>query len=48
MSQTSSVWMVLAAALAAANLPFLNERILGLLPGGMMTLCDQAILALWH
>ena len=34
MSQTSSVWMVLAAALAAANLPFLNERILGLLPHG--------------
>ncbi|MEY5099003.1 MAG: hypothetical protein RJA36_1722 [Pseudomonadota bacterium] len=32
MSQTLSVWMVLAAALAAANLPFVTERFLGLLP----------------
>jgi len=32
MSQTSSVWVVLAAALAAANFPFLNDRFLGLLP----------------
>ncbi len=31
MNQTASVWLVLAAALAAANLPFLNERFLGLL-----------------
>ena len=22
--------------------------VLGLVPGGLMTLCDQAILALWH
>ena len=31
MNQTTSVWLVLAAALAAANLPFLSERLLGLL-----------------
>ncbi len=31
MNQTTSVWLVLAAALAAANLPFLSERFLGLL-----------------
>lgn len=32
MSQSASVWMVLAIALVAANLPFFNERILGLVP----------------
>lgn len=32
MSQSASVWMVLALALLAANLPFLNERLLGLVP----------------
>lgn len=31
MNQTISVWLVLAAALAAANLPFLNERLLAVL-----------------
>jgi len=31
MNQTTSVWLVLAAALAAANLPFLSERFLGML-----------------
>jgi hypothetical protein len=31
MNQTVSVWLVLAAALAAANLPFLNERFLAVL-----------------
>ncbi len=31
MNQTASVWLVLVAALAAANLPFLSERFLGLL-----------------
>lgn len=30
MNQTTSVWLVLAAALVAANLPFLSERFLGL------------------
>lgn len=29
MSQTASVWVVLLVALAAANLPFLNQRLLG-------------------
>jgi hypothetical protein len=31
-SQSVSVWLVLAIALFAANLPFLSERFLGLLP----------------
>ncbi|MDA7417230.1 DUF2818 family protein [Xenophilus arseniciresistens] len=36
MSQAASVWLVLALLTAAANLPFLNERLLGLvaLPQG--------------
>lgn len=32
MSQSASVWLVLGVALLAANLPFLNERLLGLVP----------------
>ena len=32
MSQTASIWLVIACALAAANLPFLNERFLGVVP----------------
>ncbi|MGO4389816.1 DUF2818 family protein [Variovorax sp. M-6] len=32
MSQSASVWMVLGVALLAANLPFLNERLFGLVP----------------
>jgi hypothetical protein len=32
MSQAIPVWIVIAAALAAANLPFLNERLFGLVP----------------
>lgn len=31
-SQSVSVWLVLAIALFAANLPFLTERFLGLVP----------------
>jgi len=31
MSQTASVWVVLLVALAAANLPFLNDRLAGVL-----------------
>lgn len=31
-SQSVSVWLVLAIALLAANLPFLTERFLGLVP----------------
>jgi len=31
-SQSASVWVVLLVALLAANLPFLTERILGLVP----------------
>ena len=32
MSQTASVWVVLVVALVAANLPFVNERLFGLIP----------------
>jgi hypothetical protein len=34
MSQTASIWIVILAAFAAANLPFLNERLLGVVPLG--------------
>jgi hypothetical protein len=34
MSQVSSIWLVLLAALVAANLPFLNERWLAVVPRG--------------
>lgn len=34
MSQSASVWLVLAFALVAANLPFANDRVMGLLPLG--------------
>lgn len=32
MSQSASVWVVLLVALLAANLPFLTERVMGLVP----------------
>lgn len=32
MNQSLSVWLVLAAALVAANLPFINERWLAVVP----------------
>ena len=32
MSQAASVWVVLVVALVAANLPFINERLFGLVP----------------
>ena len=32
MSQQASVWLVILAALGAANLPFLNQRLLGMWP----------------
>lgn len=35
MSQSASVWLVLLLALIAANLPFLNERLLAVIPLGM-------------
>jgi len=31
-SQSASVWVVLLVALLAANLPFLTERVMGLVP----------------
>ena len=40
MSQSASVWVVLLVALAAANLPFVNERLFGVvaLRGGVKLL----------
>lgn len=32
MSQSASVWVVLLVAVLAANLPFVNERLLGVVP----------------
>lgn len=32
MTQTVSIWLVILLALAAANLPFLSQRILGVVP----------------
>ena len=32
MTQTASIWLVLALAFVAANLPFLTDRVLGLVP----------------
>ena len=32
MSNTVSVWLVIVVALLAANLPFLNQRLFGVLP----------------
>ena len=32
MSQTASVWLLIAVAFFAANLPFLNDRLLALFP----------------
>jgi hypothetical protein len=31
-SQTASIWLVLVLALIAANLPFVSQRLLGVLP----------------
>ena len=32
MTQTAAVWLVIVAALCAANLPFLNQRLLAVVP----------------
>ena len=32
MTQTASIWLVLVLAFCAANLPFLSQRLFGLLP----------------
>lgn len=32
MSQSAAVWLVVLAALAAANLPFVNQRLLAVVP----------------
>jgi len=42
-SQAASVWLVLLVALIAANLPFINERLLSVvpLPGGRKSLATR-------
>jgi hypothetical protein len=32
MSQTASIWLVILAAVVAANLPFINQRLLAVIP----------------
>jgi hypothetical protein len=32
MSQTASIWLVIVLAFAAANLPFVSQRLLGVVP----------------
>ncbi len=32
MSQTASIWLVILLAFAAANLPFMNQRLLAVIP----------------
>lgn len=32
MSNTASIWLVIVVAFCAANLPFLNQRLLGIVP----------------
>ena len=32
MSQTASIWIVIAVAVLAANLPFMNERLFAVVP----------------
>lgn len=43
MSQSASVWLVLLLALAAANLPFINERLLAVIPLGARSRKSLAI-----
>lgn len=43
MSQSASVWLVLLLALVAANLPFLNERWLAVVPVGASSRKSLAI-----
>lgn len=45
LSSSASVWLVLTVAALAANLPFLNERLLALLPvvGGHKSLAWRAL-----
>jgi len=37
MDVTTSTWLVIALALAAANLPFMNEKLFGVIPLGSAT-----------
>lgn len=45
LSQGASIWLVLAVTLLAANLPFLNERLLGVvgLSGGVKSLAWRVL-----
>ncbi|MFT4193880.1 DUF2818 family protein [Ottowia sp.] len=51
MSQTAVIWTLILLALAAANLPFVNQRLMAVVPvrGGAKSLAWRlAELALWY
>ena len=44
MSQSAAVWLLILIALAAANLPFINERLFALIPLGSEPQRDKSFL----
>jgi len=44
MNQTVAVWLLIVIALAAANLPFINERLFALIPLGSGEQKDKSFL----
>ncbi len=44
MNQTVAVWLLIVIALAAANLPFINERLFALIPLGSDAQRDKSFL----
>jgi hypothetical protein len=44
MNQTVAVWLLIVIALAAANLPFINERLFALIPLGSGEQVDKSFL----
>lgn len=44
MNQTVAVWLLIVIALAAANLPFINERLFALIPLGSDRRADKSFL----
>lgn len=44
MSQSAAVWLLILIALAAANLPFINERLFALIPLGAEPQRDKSFL----
>lgn len=51
MSQTTSIWTLIVLAAIAANLPFINQRLMGVLPlrGGRKSLALRLLeLVIWY